>query len=682
MALATVSVLPGPAQPMATTTPVGFIYEPSAYPAGSSLAGQMNPLSRTVWQAGSAPGVPITVRSGSLNLPGLDESGANAIQVSAQVGQPGPNCRLPLAGLVSSNNIQFSVLLKVEDATTLSASGISVLGLNSDTAPLIGPRLMARSTGAGYNLGLIKSSGPGGAAFWDNQVFAPGEVVCVAVAYTFVDGPSNDVARAWIFRQEVPDLEQASPAASLITAVGPDAPSLTDLVIWQNAMAATSKVSFLLDRILVAPNWLFPRLIFGRDYGDAPIGYPVTAAEEGASHSYSSMLKLGSRRDLESSGNHSPAADYDDSHGAYGFTWGSIPTDDEDGVNIYGTTGTIRVGVTTSVNYGYLDAWVDFNRDRDWDDADEQIVRSVRLDPGETTFYITVPAGITSGDFVSRWRYSETGGLSPTNYGGKGEVEDHLILNWRCEDCTETNVFDFGDAPDDGVTYQFHTLLTNDGASHAYSSLRLGTNWDAELDGQPSLDALLDDTTSFPDDEDGVHPMSFVFDSDPAATNYVAVFVTGGTGRLDVWMDWDGNHLWDDSAEEHVINGAPVYAGWNYLRVTTPAVANGARHARFRLSSAGTPLPSGLAADGEVEDYLVEVVYGSGSDSIPNQNPRGLRMERDGALLRLSWEAVGAILEEAGSLDGPWTEVPQAASPLTIMPNAPQKFFRLNQALP
>jgi hypothetical protein len=83
---------------------------------------------------------------------------------------------------------------------------------------------------------------------------------------------------------------------------------------------------------------------------------------------------------------------------------------------------------------GYLDAWMDFTRDGDWDDREEQIV-SQKVAAGFTRFAVPVPCYVTTpGRFVSRWRFSESGGLSYTGAGGKGEVEDY-VTDWEPDPC-------------------------------------------------------------------------------------------------------------------------------------------------------------------------------------------------------------------------------------------------------
>lgn len=159
--------------------------------------------------------------------------------------------------------------------------------------------------------------------------------------------------------------------------------------------------------------------IIDSDYGDAPAPYPTSSADNGARHVATGPI-LGTDRDLESDGINSLLADADDLRN----------TDDEDGIENFALnntgTGGGNVTVFVSKENGLLDAWVDFNADGDWDDAGEQIfsAESVAVGSNDLTFDIASDAAIF-GQFVTRWRISSAGGLSPTGGADDGEVEDH-----------------------------------------------------------------------------------------------------------------------------------------------------------------------------------------------------------------------------------------------------------------
>jgi hypothetical protein len=159
------------------------------------------------------------------------------------------------------------------------------------------------------------------------------------------------------------------------------------------------------------------------------------------------------------------------------------------------------------------------------------------------------------------------------------------------------DVFDFGDAPNSFGT------LGSVGARHRLgSNLKLGSYVDLEPNGQPSVLANKDDSTGSIDDEDGVRlPTTLVADFRAAV-----VVNASATAKLDAWIDFNANGTFD--ASEQVASSYPVIAGDNRFEFLVPASAvNGKQIARFRLSSAGGLSPTGLAQDGEVEDYLVQV---------------------------------------------------------------------------
>lgn len=167
---------------------------------------------------------------------------------------------------------------------------------------------------------------------------------------------------------------------------------------------------------------------------------------------------------------------------------------------------------------------------------------------------------------------------------------------------------DLGDLP-----APFATLLSDNGPAHLAVGPTLGLLRDAELDGQPSAAADGDDVAGSPDDEDGVTFTALLFPGALAAE--ASVVVAGGDAKLDAWIDFNGDGLFDP-ADEQIFANRDVTAGSNVLTFAVPAEAQqGQTYARFRLSTAGGLAPTGGAADGEVEDYTVQIEapFGSGT---------------------------------------------------------------------
>ncbi|MDA1050164.1 MAG: Ig-like domain-containing protein [Planctomycetota bacterium] len=190
--------------------------------------------------------------------------------------------------------------------------------------------------------------------------------------------------------------------------------------------------------ITAFPGGSFPGLNFGNtsklDYGDAPTAeqsgfaksYPTTIADNGAVHAILPGFYLGAAIDGDPDGTPSVTATGDDVN---------TTINDEDGVvfdapTIFpgSTAGKMTVNVSTNgYSPGRVNAWIDFNRDGDWDDAGEQIVTDKRASDGPHEFVFPVPANATSGFTYVRVRYGYNRNAKPTGSDTAGEIEDYRI---------------------------------------------------------------------------------------------------------------------------------------------------------------------------------------------------------------------------------------------------------------
>jgi hypothetical protein len=332
--------------------------------------------------------------------------------------------------------------------------------------------------------------------------------------------------------------------------------------------------------------------VIGYDYGDAPATYGTQGAGA-ARHVITpgSPLVLGQCVDTDLDGQPNASATGDDA--AAGTSQAGNCLDDEDGVTftspIY-TCGTASVSVVASAA-GKLDAWLDFGRNGTFDPAD-QIFTNQSVVAGANTLTFNVPCTASVGLSYARFRLSSAGNLGPAGTAADGEVEDYAV-----------NIagLDFGDAPD---TYS--TTLAANGARHiVVPGFSLGATIDAEVNGQPSAGANGDGA-----DEDGVAlPAGSIIKT--CASNTLTVNLTNtaaqSTPKLDAWIDFDGDGHFDDP-RDRVATALALVSGSNILTVNAPCNARTSNtYARFRLSSSGIATPSGVALNGEVEDYAVVV---------------------------------------------------------------------------
>jgi len=333
--------------------------------------------------------------------------------------------------------------------------------------------------------------------------------------------------------------------------------------------------------------------INGVDFGDAPDSYATTQGSNGALHGVSSTspLYLGTCVDTEADGQPDAQALLDDNTTGTGTVGSCSGTDDEDGV-AFNTplVACANAQLTVTANAG------------------ENIFSGQSLAAGNNNLSFTVPCSANVADTYARFRFSSDGVGGPDGAAVDGEVEDYRVTVFAG---------DFGDLPD-----SYPTTLANNGPVHAFnntSTLFLGSCVDGESDGAPGTNATGDDlTTGTPvagacsgsDDEDGV-----IFTNGLTVCEVSNVSVTASAaGLLDAWVDFNANGSFE--AAEQVFSSQAVAAGSNALSFTVPCTATpGAMYSRFRISSTGGLSPDGMAADGEVEDYL-EIKAGSADLSI------------------------------------------------------------------
>jgi len=381
------------------------------------------------------------------------------------------------------------------------------------------------------------------------------------------------------------------------------------------------------------------------DFGDLPNPpYPTTLANTGASHIIVPGLKIGASVDAEGDGQPSANADGD---GA-----------DEDGFNpalpanmlVADRTTTITVPVMNMTGGdAKLTVYIDFNNDGDLTDANEMFFTTIPNNAVAGTLNVAVPAdAILNTDIGMRFRLTTEMAMSPTGLATSGEVEDYIV---------QVMGFDYGDLADSGAgtgTGNYETQDANNGASHKIiPGLKIGASVDAEGDGQQSVGANGDGA-----DENGFNPAlpANMLVADRTTTIIVPVMnMTGGDAKLTIYIDFNNDGDLTDAGEMFfttVANNATSAS----LSVAVPAnaVLNTDLGTRIRLTTDLVMSPNGPAPDGEVEDYLVQVMgfdygdladtgAGTGAGNYQTQDANG------GASHKISTNAAGMVTLKIGA---------------------------------
>lgn len=152
------------------------------------------------------------------------------------------------------------------------------------------------------------------------------------------------------------------------------------------------------------------------DYGDiAESKYPTLRSDDGARHLYRPGFYLGDRITTETDARVGSAITGDHGDDGVHFLSPIVP----------GTTPHLEVSASQD---GVLDAWFDFNGDGDWDDLGEYAFAATTLSAGVNDLTLAIPADVTTGEVVARFRYSSQGIDHYLGNAMDGEVEDYRFI--------------------------------------------------------------------------------------------------------------------------------------------------------------------------------------------------------------------------------------------------------------
>jgi len=214
--------------------------------------------------------------------------------------------------------------------------------------------------------------------------------------------------------------------------------------------------------------------------------------------------------------------------------------------------------------------------------------------------------GGVNSDTVTLTPTTEPVGETDTGTAGSGNATDensNITVDFGF-----VTRYDRGDAPDSYGT----TIGTNGPAHQIVSNLYLGNQVDDDDDGAPTVGADGDDTADGNDDEDGIDIPVLVAGTTIAIESTV-FNNTGSPANVVLWIDFNGNGTFDPGEASTVVVPSSPVSQVVPITVNVPIDADtttgGDTYARIRVTTDaidGTT-PTGIASNGEVEDYVVTI---------------------------------------------------------------------------
>ncbi len=243
-----------------TAPPPPVAFEPFApsitsYAPGANLVGQTN-ADGTYWTQAGPAGTQPTIQAGSLAVGGLAGPSGNSVKF----GGNGMSARLNIGTNGVSGTWYFSFIARLTDLTGLSSSGIFWAGFNNSsgtqasTPMTVDTRVVTRSAGGGYNIGLDKSSGSAASFVFSPTVFTTSDTVFLVGSYTFnSNSTTDDVSQLWINPASSTFGQAIAPVATLTNATGTDIGGIASFVLFNRN--ASEPAGIVADEVRVGTSW-------------------------------------------------------------------------------------------------------------------------------------------------------------------------------------------------------------------------------------------------------------------------------------------------------------------------------------------------------------------------------------------------------------------------------------------
>ena len=289
---------------------------------------------------------------------------------------------------------------------------------------------------------------------------------------------------------------------------------------------------------------------------------------------------------------------------------------------------------------------------------------------GPSTIVVNTPQDAVLGNTYLRLRISSEELSGSETYKGSaadGEVEDHVVA---------IQGEDFGDAPNSYFTQ--YVSNTSGGPFHPIiaGATVLGPSIDPEGNGVPTTGADGDDAANN-DDEDGVTGLPLVVTPAGGPFSY-NIAVSTAAADVYAWADFGQDGVFNPFTDEILGQFAggenhPIGSTAHNL-VIPPTVSVGPLYLRFRAVNDGHAAltfahQQSVAANGEVEDYLITVVntlqdWGDAPDSYATT--AGPNHDQGGPQFGAEWDAEAAGFPSSGADGDDLSQSPDDEDGITL----------------
>ena len=221
------------------------LYDGLNYTAGSALGGQGG------WVLNG--GTSGTMEAGNLSVNGLASPVGNRLTW----GGPSMSLRLLLQTNITSGQINFSFIVRVDSLGSSFNTAGTLAGFTTGTGTSFGSKINIQTNGVGgFNLGTSKGSGTGFGA-WAPQNFNAGDSIFVVGRYTFLGSSgTDDVCDLWLNPDSATFGSNAPPAAT-VAGVGNGGSDLVqiDRFFFRSGGTSSSPNKLVTDEVRVGFTW-------------------------------------------------------------------------------------------------------------------------------------------------------------------------------------------------------------------------------------------------------------------------------------------------------------------------------------------------------------------------------------------------------------------------------------------